>query len=169
MPGWQCVHARLCCRKGPLSSEPSATLEMTVAGLKLPDCLYNLHIHIAETVMLHKSVKWHHGRCVTYPCPISQISRFSTVTSKYRYPVFTDSLWTQCPDASLPQGESEDASWVLNALSMDSPKIQAVLLLIFLVPLNTRNQKPDFHIKVEFSDSRFLEEVDSADQTYNCE
>lgn len=71
VPGWQCIHAQLCCRKGPLSSEPSATLEMTVASLKLPDCLYNLHIHIAETVMLRKSVKWLHGRHghihVTFP------------------------------------------------------------------------------------------------------
>lgn len=38
VPGWQCIHAQLCYRKGPLSSEPSATLEMTVASLKLPDC-----------------------------------------------------------------------------------------------------------------------------------
>ena len=63
------------------------------------------------------------------------------VTSKYRYPVFTDSLQTQYPNATLPQGESEDASWVLNPLSMDSPKIQPVLLSILLVPLNT--QKPE--------------------------
>lgn len=142
VPGWQCIHAQLCYRKGPLSSEPSATLEMTVASLKLPDCLYNLHIHIAEIVMLHKSVKWHHGRHETHPCHISQISRVSLVTSKYRYPVF--SLWTQYPDATLRQGESEDASWVLNTPSMDSPKIQAVLLPIFLVPLNTQKPKARF-------------------------
>lgn len=98
VPGWWCIHARLWGRRGPLSSESSATLEVTVTRLKLPDCLYNVHIHVAGTVMPRKSVKWHHGRHVTYPCHISQINRFYTVTSNYRHSVFTVSeLRAQMP------------------------------------------------------------------------
>lgn len=48
------------------------------------------------------------------------------------------------PQCHPAQGESEDASWVLNVLSMDSPKIQAVLLPIILVPLNIQKPKARF-------------------------